>query len=67
VNKVNRKRVYCLIDVEGTAPYLTEIAVMLVNEEEILSVRLYHLRVERKSDMIQGMKYCHGMDYEVLK
>jgi hypothetical protein len=67
VNKVNRKRVYCLIDVEGTAPYLTEIAVMLVNEDEILSVKLYHLRVERKSDMIQGTKYCHGMDHEVLK
>jgi hypothetical protein len=67
VHKVNRKRVYCLIDVEGTAPHLTEIAVMLVNEDEILSVRLYHLRVERKSDMIQGVKYCHGMDYEVLK
>jgi hypothetical protein len=67
VNKVNKKRVFCLIDVEGTAPYLTEIAVMLANEDEILSVRLYHLKVERKTDMIQGTKYCHGMDYEVLK
>jgi hypothetical protein len=65
VTKVNRKRVYCLIDVEGTAPYLTEIAVMLANEDEILSVKLYHLRVERKSDMIQGTKYCHGMDHGV--
>jgi hypothetical protein len=62
----SKKRVYVLIDLEGTSPYLTEIAVMIVDEFEILAVRLYHLKVKNKQDMIQGTKYCHGIDFEVL-
>jgi hypothetical protein len=39
---------------------------MIVDEVEILAVRLYHLKVKEARDMIQGTKYCHGIDHEVL-
>jgi hypothetical protein len=57
---------YALIDIEGTDPFMTEIGVFIVNKEEILEARIFHLRVKSKRDMIQGSKFCHGMEYDVL-
>jgi hypothetical protein len=55
------------MDVEGVDPNLVEIAVILGTKEEIVGVKLYHLRIANPKALLQGTRYCHGIDSKVLR
>jgi hypothetical protein len=57
---------YAFLDLEGVAPDLAEIAVIVCDGDMIVSVRLYHLKVKSKEVLRNGSKFCHGIEYNEL-
>jgi hypothetical protein len=67
VSKNNCQTLYAMMDVEGVDPNLAEIAVILSTTEEIVGVKLFHLRIADSRVLLQGTRYCHGIDPRVLR
>jgi hypothetical protein len=61
------KQKFAIIDLEGTAPNIVEIAVILCDMEEIIEARWYLIRVRDRKSVMQGAKYCHGISYDVCQ
>jgi hypothetical protein len=57
---------YAFLDLEGVAPNLAEIAVIVCDAEMIVSVRLYHLKVKSRDVLKDGSKHCHGIEFNEL-
>jgi hypothetical protein len=60
------RNLYACMDIEGKLPEAAEIAVLLCDEDKLLDVRIFHIRVKNRSLFNQGSKYCHAMDFNVL-
>jgi hypothetical protein len=58
---------FAIIDLEGTAPNIVEIAVILCDMDEIIEARWYLIRVRDRKAVMQGAKYCHGISFDVCQ
>jgi hypothetical protein len=61
-----KRNLYACIDIEGNHPEPAEIAVILCDEDSLLDVKIFHIRVRNRALFSQGSKHCHGMDFNQL-
>jgi hypothetical protein len=57
---------FVFMDLEGVAPNLAEIAVIVCDAEVIEYVHLYHLKVKSKDVLKDGSRHCHGIEFNEL-
>ena len=61
-----RRNLYACIDIEGNHPEPAEIAVILCDEDSLLDVKIFHIRVRNRALFSQGSRHCHGMNFNQL-